>query len=92
VHALIGASLDADLPKPERAKWQNTFLVYGRGQFPMDMLRSDECWPCDTESVAAIGDSLIGEPKNWRVKLASARREPTVGRWQSFRCTVESII
>jgi len=72
------------------APYFQTFIVRGRGPFPIDMLRYDQCWPI--EGMHVIENTLRGErpPKGelWAVKLArwvdDWHREPTYGRWSSF--------
>lgn len=66
--------------------WFITFEVTGRGEFPVDMLRYDGCWPVDGVDASNI---LGGQDAPLRtVKLMSMRDrkdwQPTVARWQSF--------
>ena len=69
------------------------FTVVGSGEFPMDMLRYDGCWPIDSYSahemsVHAMVAANITRPR--RVTLrAISRTAPTEGRWQSFGWPVE---
>ena len=67
-----------------------TFTVVGRGKFPMDMLRYDECYPrtgADAENIAPVDRPVarevvlntVQDRKHW---------QPTVGRWQSFGWSV----
>ena len=72
------------------------FKVTGKGEFPLDMLRYDECYPATTmsaQSIAAI-ESVIDEDSGRyrRVKrevyLVSHRRFITEDRWSSFGWTV----
>ena len=59
------------------------FYVAGRGEFPLDMLRYDSCWPVtDTGALIDRGQR--------RIKMACAKGiGPTVDRWRSFGWTVE---
>jgi hypothetical protein len=65
------------------------FRVRGVGQFPLDMLRYDRCFP-DT------GDDAAGLHSDCRIRreitLIAANREPywkpTEGRWSSFLWSV----
>lgn len=70
-----------------------TFTVQGRGPFPVDMLRYDECWPIDADSVSTIAAASPGalsqsDPSHLarrRVRLTTIRPDgPSVGRWDSF--------
>lgn len=68
------------------------FRVVGRGDFPMDMLRYDSCWPKDSESASEMHfDFLKGEAAYhaWReqlrlVSLRTVSNQPTPARWQSM--------
>jgi len=69
------------------------FTVEGKGQFPLDMLRHDRCYPVDPQDAEMIGLSLDTEgyikPKKFKVRLGSERNAradmtPTEGRWESF--------
>lgn len=74
-------------------KYQD-FIVSGRGEFPIDMLRYDECFPADGASASIITSTLTGfnAPKAWEVKLRTARTfGPAVDRWDSFNCKVREI-
>jgi len=72
------------------------FEVESRHRFPLDMLRYDNCYPNNGDSVQAMYDSFD------RVKnddgscgpylvMMTAYSEPTVGRWQSFGWSVSNI-
>ena len=65
----------------ERPKFFYEYYVTGRGQFPLDMLRHDDCWPA-TSSDAALIDKE--DYKEHRSILMHSYHEPTVARWQSF--------
>lgn len=68
------------------------FTVEGKGAFPVDMLRYDQCWPIDPESTLAIEHSLRPETLSKeerrrvrRVTLAThGWNKPTRERWRSF--------
>jgi hypothetical protein len=70
-----------------------TFTVEGRGQFPVDMLRYDCCWPAseahDSPAIALTlndGDAYF---KPRRVVLSTHYdNAPTIGRWKSFTWVV----
>lgn len=50
------------------------YLVQGRGEFPMDMLRYDEARPFHG----------LSEREETRVVTVIGRRRPTNARWESF--------
>lgn len=62
------------------------YTVIGKGRFPFDMLRYDECWP----SIDATALAPIVEPS---VPLRSIRmssyKPPTPQRWASFGWCVD---
>lgn len=59
------------------------YYVTGRGGFPNDMLRYDQCWPADTDSAFA----MHGDGGQRSIRLLSYR-EPTIDRWLSFLWSV----
>lgn len=68
------------------------FTVIGRGTFPVDMLRYDECFPRDSQSAYAIinenGDD--GTPRGHRtVTLVTHKHFITPERWRSFGWVVK---
>ena len=70
------------------------FTVSGRGQFPIDMLRHDACWPNTSQDATVIQNTLADREFRlkgpWEVRLATYdKNTPTVGRWNSFMCKVE---
>lgn len=60
------------------------FTVIGRGEFPFDMLRYDQCWPkSETKDAPAL------HPRgNWLKELREVNlvglHSPTADRWESF--------
>ena len=61
------------------------FRVTGEGDFPWDMLRYDQCWPCtsvDVQNLQRKGQREVvlsdHHPLQW---------EPTYERWASFGWT-----
>lgn len=56
----------------------NRFLVNGRGQFPVDMLRHDRCWPVNTS------DAMLLLGSDQRTLLMAGVQPPTKERWMSF--------
>lgn len=57
------------------------FYVRGRGHFPLDMLRYDECWPATGEDAAKMDEKDLRT-----IQLATITR-PTKARWSSFPWT-----
>jgi hypothetical protein len=70
-----------------------TFTVEGTGEFPLDMLRSDQCWPAAVDDAARIGAHYgMADPDGVRARLVrletAAKYAPNRQRWQSFRWRV----
>lgn len=66
---------------------RKTFIVEGRGSFPIDMLRHDSCWPATSTDTRAIEAGPASERR--RVTLHTDNPYyPTVGRWNSFLWSV----
>lgn len=76
------------------------FTVKGKGSFPVDMLRHDQCYPMDAESVeniqcvkTATGSGSCISLKHQivrKVQLVNVTGQaPTKGRWNSFGWVVE---
>jgi hypothetical protein len=66
-----------------------TFVVTGKGPFPIDMLRHDQCYPAAPADVDSIEFSL--RPKDRPVKrkiMLSTHAHPNVDRWNSFGWSV----
>jgi hypothetical protein len=59
-----------------------TYWVSGRGVFPFDMLRYDDCYPADTISAGKLGHT------DKRSICIQSDMPPTVGRWASFLWSV----
>jgi hypothetical protein len=60
------------------------FVVIGVGQFPIDMLRSDVCFPKTEDDSAEIEKSFRRQERNEHtVKLTSSMR-PDAAHWRSF--------
>ena len=65
-----------------------SFIVEGKGKFPHDMLRYDQCFPCDGISVHNIETDKC--PVVRSVKLVSiASTGITSLRWASFNWHVD---
>lgn len=64
----------------------HTFSVEGRGSFPVDMLRYDQCWPTsevDASHVMATFERRTGV-REARIVFLTGLTTPTDGRWESF--------
>lgn len=74
------------------------FVVEGRGDFPFDMLRYDECWPADGNSAINLvrkskEDRAPGETTFRQVCLrTSISRNVHPKRWDSFNWKVVKVI
>ena len=80
------AELDAEMDKH-----LTTFTVEGRGTFPLDMLRRDQCWPVGPDDVARMGltrddAGFNTNPRCVRLTKFSRSRWPqsNTARWESF--------
>lgn len=65
------------------------FKVTGRGQFPLDMLRYDGCWPARPEDVELMRGDVRSQPRTISLVTIS-HHAPTAGRWESFGWTVRT--
>ncbi len=63
------------------------FAVQGAGEFPLDMLRYDECYPVSPADVNAIA----GEKRRTVLLYTYAKHMPTIDRWDSFNWLVVQI-
>lgn len=61
------------------------YTVEGRGEFPFDMLRYDQCWPKrESEDVVNMAPSHPGMRREVRRVTLVGTHSPTEGRWESF--------
>ncbi len=67
------------------AMYLRRFTVRGSGEFPLDMLRYDSCWPKTGHDVAALEDHTARRDVRL-CKYAANKRGPffEAGRWRSF--------
>lgn len=74
-----------------RPRYFYEYFVTGRGEFPVDMLRYDCCWPATGSDAALLDDQPVSIDKpsreNRSVRMHSYR-EPTIDRWSSFGWSV----
>ena len=77
--------------------YEHTFTVRGKGDFPIDMLRYDSCYPAtgvDAAAIEATKDRFADAESRRKVreiKLYSISRTmvgPTNDRWASFMWSV----
>lgn len=67
------------------------FIVQGRGEFPFDMLRKDECYPADGVTVSMLA-SAAHDRHLRSMKFRTARSiNIHAERWESFGWRVVSI-
>lgn len=66
------------------------YTIRGGGQFPLDMLRYDQCWPETNEDVAVMHRSIEDTYEVWTLRMNSIKL-PTIARWASFVCKVSAI-
>jgi len=77
-----------------RLVYIHRFVVEGTGEFPFDMLRSDQCWPASN-----AGDNIQKLAPHHRSEMLRTKRqitlcsisEPTEGRWASFQWPVVKV-
>lgn len=61
------------------------FAVMGKGIFPLDMLRYDQCFPMSGADVEKMEDGDYREIRTVRLCACShVNYQPTEGRWSSF--------
>ena len=56
------------------------FYVSGRGDFPVDMLRYDQCWPLGPTDAAMLYPTV----RDHRFAAIASNTPPTPERWRSF--------
>jgi hypothetical protein len=69
------------------------FTVEGTGEFPVDMLRTDQCWPAGADDAARIGAHYgLADPDKAGARTitleTAAKYAPNRQRWLSFRWRV----
>lgn len=77
-----------DVPKLLFTRWEIT----GKGAFPIDMLRHEQCWPATDQDSKKIRFSLhpgteniiqMIEVETFREGIGFARRQPDYKHWSS---------
>ena len=64
----------------------------GRGYFPIDMLRYDNCWPAAEDNDISLSFDCrfrAAYPEHGFRILITGYNTPTVGRWNSFGYSVK---
>jgi hypothetical protein len=69
------------------------FTVEGTGEFPIDMLRTDKCWPAGADDAARIGAHYgMADPDQVGARTitleTAAKYAPNRQRWLFFRWRV----
>ncbi len=69
------------------------FTVEGSGEFPLDMFRSDQCWPASADDAARVGAHYgMADPDAARGRSITletmAKYAPNRQRWLSFKWRV----
>lgn len=79
------------------ATYRHFAKITGAGQFPIDMLRYEECWPSrEAPDSRVVAESFDGVER-WEVKVEkfydvkTGTRAWTPARWQSFGCVCEPL-
>jgi len=77
-----------------RKVFSHHFVVKGRREFPVDMLRRDGCFPASSEDavrmIVDFRDEDYPEPREVElITYAEKHWTPTEGRWRSFGWCVE---
>ena len=72
------------LPADVRPRTRYEYVVTGRGEFPMDMLRYDCCWPLSSSDVAKLDSGLVHSSREPRSVIMASYTKPTIEHWASF--------
>lgn len=69
------------------------FTVEGCGDFPVDMLRYDCCFPATSDDAIQLTPRDLASRRSVTLKkfVRYANSVPTEGRWKSFGWTVTSV-
>jgi hypothetical protein len=81
------------MPKPKKIV---DIVVEGVFMFPIDMLRSDCCYPATEKDSGTINQSFqrtsdVGEPYRVTLRLANAALTPNFDRWRTHGWPVVEI-
>lgn len=70
----------------ERPKIRYEYAVTGMGDFPVDMLCFDQCWPVTGDDAAKIVEPASpAEPRSIRMR---SHQRPEIDRWSNFGWSV----
>jgi hypothetical protein len=72
------------MPKAKATHSVQEFSVIGRGRFPIDMLRYDNCVPASENDAISIETGKDMRTVRLRRFVTDNTNGPAVGRWQSF--------
>ena len=73
---------ETKLAPSERPKRVYEYVVTGMGDFPVDMLHFDQCWPATADDAAKIVEPASpAEPRSIRMR---SHQRPDTDRWSSF--------
>lgn len=64
--------------------YRQTFAVKGSGEFPVDMLRYDACYPASQDDSVKLSRRLERRTVCLERRIANRGPVPTVDRWSSF--------
>lgn len=68
--------------------YRHQLTVRGKGHFPVDMLRRDQCWPLTTADAIEVTEPVDNNPRCVIVEKLSQSDDPgtawTLRRWESF--------
>ena len=77
---------ETKLAAGERPKARYEYVVTGMGDFPVDTLHFDQCWPATGDDAAKIVEpASLGEPRSI---LMRSHQRPETDRWSSFGWSV----
>jgi hypothetical protein len=73
-------------------KYSQRFFVMGKGSFPVDMLRYDQCFPASQDAAVSLDSEIPGNRSiELRRYVSDKTTVPTTGRWASFGWTVSNV-
>ncbi len=83
------------MPRKLEYKWHHMAKVTipPGGQFPVDMLRYDSCFPVRTVDALNLVERAEEEREVYVARASESKKEPgwTVGRWRSFLVQIEPV-
>lgn len=86
---------------PAEKVYITDFTVTGSGEFPLDMLRYDSCWPVgtvDAGNLCICPDRSAEDRTSWLTQrtikmrmIGHTKLGPTLERWRSYGWTVYDV-